>query len=589
MTPRPSTKPRTDLLFVDLFFIALITACAAKFFFRADEMLDLVGGDEQDWLRFGTMWMTKGHPIPAQSSPLYSMWYAWLASLVGPVDALYWNLKILTTVFSVVVYLTCRAFASPGISLLFAFLALLSDINVPVWTKVGMPALLLPVTGWLVGRFVHSPYWSVLLSGIGIILAAYIRPEFTFMVPCLLVPLVLLFVKKKEAVRTMAIKASGVLASWTIVAGSLVVYFGVPTGGNRSWRAFSHHFLYNWVETNPVDGSIWLDTERIMFSIFPKANSILSAVAEHPWLVITHLIKNLLALPAEVFHGVFSHLPILVPTSLPKARALESALLFLLLAYLTFKKHERVRELGRNAVRFFSRPENFGLLAPLLLTTVTCLLIVPFPRHVVPFCFFAWVFLAATLEKGSSLSLPAIPRWSPLLLFLIMPVFNSSWNQRGEPTRPRLEIVKAIKRLSPNVTNAPMNVLTSDPRLVAYLGTNYEMINGGPPSFEERLKRNDLLFFIPRSPNEAQRWEFKDEAFHRFLSNPESFGFVKWPVPSANFIWVNQKLLKPLPKSMCLADLPMEKDSATFCWFELQQQGGEPIWTRQQYVTHQGW
>ncbi len=257
--------------------------------------------------------------------PLYALWLKPFVALLGdPLKVYAANVYALSLAVSALVYcyvllLTRRAAVAAGAALFF----LIGNFNVPLYSKVSAFALLIVLAGAGVAEMVPPGARRTSVVSIGVLLAAYARPE---LYPA---ALGLWFLaawrarrEAREARRIWWWPATALAAVVIVAAAAGTPLPGARGGPDRFLLALQEHFAWNW--------NGWHGAHRPVFSIWERefggAPSVLRAALNNPRALAHHATDNLLGAARFMCAAPFDHYPLLVPASRPRWVTAENVL-----------------------------------------------------------------------------------------------------------------------------------------------------------------------------------------------------------------------------------------------------------------------
>jgi hypothetical protein len=397
----------------DGLLVLALLAVSVKMTYDIAAVRDLDLADESAYMYFGTLIPQRGLPA-AESGPLYGLWYCGLSLLQhDPVRLVYLGWQLLVALLPAVLYVLARALGGGrAVSLLGAFAVLTSCLLQTAPYPTYLAALLLALATLAATRCRSVP-WAVAFLGLGLLLAAYVRPEYAVAF------LVLALAGLAAALWTLATRrpraATGLLLPALLLAGCaalLVRFAGNPLGGGRSFVAFGQHYAAHVVSARNLPLNPWSYWETIARGDFGDAQSLAEAWHVNPGAVLWHFGLNARALPGAFVEAVAPDL------DLPKWG--RQALWLLLAVLASLAAAGLVRRLAAGtagaagAAGAAAASERRVLWPPMVMlgllsvpTAASVLVVWPRSHYLVPLA----CFLAALLAPGVA----ALPRLRPLL------------------------------------------------------------------------------------------------------------------------------------------------------------------------------
>ena len=181
--------------------------------------------------------------------PLYALWLKPFAALLDDPLKVYaanvytLSLAVSTMMYVYVLVLTRRAAVAVGAALVF----LIGNFNVPLYSRVSAFALLIVLAGATAAEFVGAGARRRSVAAVGVLLAAYARPE---LYPAALgLCLAAVWQARRESRDTRRIwwwPAAALAAVVSLGAALGTPLAGVHAGGDRFLIALQEHFAWNW-------------------------------------------------------------------------------------------------------------------------------------------------------------------------------------------------------------------------------------------------------------------------------------------------------------------------------------------------------
>jgi len=417
-----------------------------KMTYGLGHVLDIELGDESYYLRAGLDFFR--HRPAADWSPLYDFVYWLLAHRFHDPVAVYMaNQELQTVLLPAALFLCLRAVGVGRLpALLLSAYFLISAADLPIWPKpmhFAMTVLLLFLVAFF--RLRASPARiPLLLLGAGI--ASMIRPEFLIAFGLLACVLAYELVRRGSK----ALRALYAILCLVPVA-ILFLHFGVPFSNQRSFAAFTDHFVMNYAHAHRIVGDAEPLAPSIMRATFGSAHDVLAAARANPGAFLWHVGTNLAHFPRQLASLVLGHYDLVTPRSHFFA-LLEAALAGLLALGFLYRVRGRIA-FERARLASTDMACLACLAAPVL---ISVLLVAPRIHYVMGFEVLLVVALAFVLrfERGA----PATPLRRlavPCLALLVaVPSLGSLYYfMNGPPSalavtpRPILETVEYLRSL----------------------------------------------------------------------------------------------------------------------------------------------
>jgi len=474
--------------------------------------------------------------------PLYALWLKpWVAVLHDPVAVYTANLYALSFGVSVLIYvylllLTRRATVGLGAALFF----LVSDLNVPLYSKVSGFALMMVLAGFTVSEAMPAGGPRMTAAATGMVFAAYARPEFY---PAGLGLCLVALWRAGSAVGA----AGRRILLWPVTLLAFILFLALGTGApifspgrdnSRSFMAFREHFAWNWTR--------WHDQGRDFSSIwqqeFGGARTLLRAFLNNPGAVLHHLLDNFLGTVRFMAGAAFDHYPVLAPATSPALvrteNLLVSAAVFgsLVLVVVRPRLRRAMADRYGHVLLPYAALAMCSLVAATVIYPCTYYLIIPGVLLTLA------AALAATLifPVGSDFSgrarvgavlacLAAIPK--PFVLPSAYVVADSPFIARIAVARTITDTMGLIRSLG---LPPPVHVLTFSDGIGAMLGAGFHEVKvweKGDQPLEPFLRDNHVDVIVNL---EAGRDSFAigDPYWRLIQMRPEAAGFTRVSVPN---------------------------------------------------------
>lgn len=524
--------PRHRLL-MDLIVLVCIGGAGCLLLRHIESAVDVNVGDETSYLRAGIRMEDEGVPGPS-SGVLYSLWFALLSRLQGdPVSLYYLSCRVLTIFLAGSFYCALRRQRiTRFVALMGAGWILFAAVNLPVWPKpthfaaiILMPALASPAS-------TRGPARRFAALLVAALLMAYCRPEF-IVTYLLLWPAFAIRVVPGAQARILRRETAAALAVPLAASLALLALVGMPGVGADRYRvflAFGQHFSLNWTAWHHSHLNPWTDWQAIVEHSFGPVYSVSQAVAADPGLFCRHLLWNAVRTP-EALCSVLTLRPYGGP-AVAGAAWEGAALLAVLAALPVVVRAARKSRLGDTddwPLALFAvpgvgssvvlYPRAHYLVIPAMLVMAWCLRRI---RRVVPPGFAEWrlVLPAALLLVGASAVYPIQPR--------ILPNAATIDAMKARPVEGTCYVLDA---LGDHAT---------------YLGRHSYTVPPPAPG-EGAASLLGRVHMVIRSPElEHDPRVAGDPEWRRFLTEPESFGFIATPiVGTPRVLNVRQELQPP--------------------------------------------
>ncbi|HVH41573.1 MAG TPA: hypothetical protein VM925_04495 [Labilithrix sp.] len=424
--------------------LVLFSALVVKVLGGVLAAIDLGVADEAVYLARGTQLGKEPLP-PAESSPLYSVWYRALAVFQpDPARLYYVNWIILQGGLALALYaLARRSGASLGAALLVTTTLVLSQTPF-VWPYVTCFSTLLLACTALIATYAKDRFVAAVILSVGVTTAAFVRPELWW--PSILFATACVLWAIRRATSTRAFRPIAVVAPAVLAVAGQRAIFGNPVGGDRGLYAFAQHYALNKVEDGDLPTDPWASYEALFRPAFPHAQRLSEALRENPAEVLWHVRRNLRLIPLHLADvgGIHEYVP-LVP---------RTVLMCALVAVIVIGAVGLVRA-RRRPLEGLVRWLPLGL--PIGIGAITSSVIVyPREHYLVPLQFFGLAALAAgTAElaaRAPAFVRAAVPAFVALGLVLLPTygptVFPSLLEaRRSPPPQVNKHVVETLRSL----------------------------------------------------------------------------------------------------------------------------------------------
>ncbi len=550
-------RPPLDRMAV---FIGLSTVVAANFLYLSglSLILDPMLSMEPFYIEMAKLPVSSIVNQDPTWGPLYALWLKPLVAALGDPVAVYAaNLYALSLGVSVLIYLyllllTRRAATAVAASLFF----LVSDLNVPLYSKVSAFALMVTLAGLALSELVPAGGRRMTVAAAGVLLAAYARPELYPAALCLcLAAICLAYGESGRSGRGALLWPAAVLAAVLIAA----VWNGTPLfspyhgGDGRLLLAFREHFAWNW--------STWHGDGRDVFSIweqeFGAAQTTLQAFQHNPGAVLHHVADNLRGTLRFIAGSVFDHYPLLAPVTAPTLVKAESLL-------------ATVAVLGSLVVvavrRGFRRQllDNYG--QTLFTYSIVFVWGLASATAIFPLAYYLVIPAVVLILAGALATTLIVPVWNDsswrkpflaaLLCLVAIPkpfVLPSAYVVPGAPFKGRITVARTISDSIEFVRSlrlpVPVQVLTVTDGIGEMLGVGFHEIKiwqRGAQPLEAYLRDKDVGVIINLEGGEDS-FALNDPYWKLIHNNPDEAGFTRVLVPKHETVrlYVRTDLMRP--------------------------------------------
>lgn len=287
MPPKAEIDRRTAL------YVLLLLGIAWRITQGLEQHMDILFWDEANYLNRG-LWMFDR--IPKVWGPTYSAWYKLLSIFESDKVALYYlNYRVMTagTVLAAFFFLSVCG-VRQWIAFLLSASLLFSAYNLPVWPKISHYCILLVMGAAIAGSFTRDILARSCLFSLGLLIAAYARPElFLAFGVSLLMTLVIGIVRLRRSMRAVQ-----VLFAFTLLWSAAVCwYYKTPFNSGDSGRGikvFYQHYSLNYIREHQLDLNWWLDWETIVAKNFKHPESLQGILQYDAAAFFYHLWSNVL-------------------------------------------------------------------------------------------------------------------------------------------------------------------------------------------------------------------------------------------------------------------------------------------------------
>jgi len=531
---------------LDVLLAGMILLAGIKLVWHLDRCADLDLTDESNFLNWGVHFFSHPNlPRPAWGGLLYWLWY-WVLSLFtrDAVTLFYLNRSILTVLPAMLLYgaLRTAAVRRSGAAL-FAFLFLISQVNLPLVPKVNHLMVCLILLALMLAPRLASPPRRLGVYALTALLCAYVHPEMY------LAFLGLVAVLGGYAVRfrrTLDWRREGRwLGGGVLIALALHVWLGRPMFGGefRSFDAFSQHFALNWVAWTPGRLSPWNDCQAIVQRNFGPVHTISEALRANPVMFKKHLAQNVknygVALTAMLYHLFWPrHLFILTTRAGVILLELVVFLYGMVLVRGGIRRGRILAQLKKDPVTLIA----YGcFLAPLVMASIV---IYPRQHYLLPQAVLLTCLLIGLLTGGQVLT----PRRHAALgcLGLAALLLWVSPTARRFVFEPQ-DHLRAVRQLRALKLRGPANMLENSGVYTAYLVGTFHNIPGLTKAlpFYAFLRQADIGL-VEDSPGIREDSRFRDDPeWHDFLKDYGAHGFDRVKINGTKIDFLVRRDLLP--------------------------------------------
>lgn len=548
---RISVTNGRSIRFIDVVLLVALMLAALKTNLRLEQMVDLDGTDETQYLAIGLAIPHLGLPDAQHEiffAPLYSVWYLGLAQLEHDPSSLPGlNFRILSVLLVWLLYgLLRRTGCRPATAALSAFFLVVHQLSwAPSTRSIHFAVLCLAAGAWL-ALAAKTRVRQTCALAFGATLAAFTRPEYA--------PLALL-----------TLVSAGVLCAWPRwredrrdwrffagtagVALALVLAFGPPigAGNNRSFLAFSQHFSAGYVKRHASPLNPWWDFPEIVAQEFPGASSLTEARQKNPAEFSTHLLANFRGLATRIVPVTLAHRNFLLPEG-HRWQSVERVFLGGLLLVLAIVQRKR---LGPN-LRWLCREATPVLLfsvASMGLATAGMLLTSTGDRYFFPIVFFGGLIIATLLGRSepgacdAASPLESRPLWLSGFALVLVGLAPSSHYRDQNITSTRAVLAELSRHAFQNGTGFVEAVGMK--RMEIYLAPELRFVL--PPektgTFRAFLEARQIgAIHLTPYLRTVQNFA-NDPEWREFLAAPEKFGFTPISLPFQETLFLRETAL----------------------------------------------
>jgi hypothetical protein len=518
----------------DLLAVAALLVLAGKLVIGVAGFRDLPGADENYYETSGVrlLWALRAHETlprpPADWAPLYSTWYAALATVCPDPARLFdvsWALLVL--LFTVALYALARRLGQTPTTSVATATALLAT----GFFHIGPFPSLLYLAMLLLGALAASTCTtslsraSVIAATFGC--AVFVRPEAAV---AYFASVVALVVAAARPTRPRSAAAHAALALGPPAA--LAMAFGNPLAGTRAFDAFAQHYAFTLTRREHLPGDPWMNFSGLVRRDFGDVTTVWQAMTANPRALLAHALYNARELPSNVLDLCAVRTGLAGPSS-PLVQGLSAVVVVAAVAALALRLRRRAAPVtGPGAVVTAGATVVFALACASAAPGV--LLVFPRAHYLVAPCALGW--LLATTEAFARLRgrFPAA-RWvapsswlraaSALavatVLWLVVP---AAW-QSPPPPQPVRRAAAWLR--SAHLTRVP--VFSAGADIATLAGYDFPVVSGWGKNepLLDLLAREGIGLFTLEDRMLGRERLAADPQVHAFLQDPVSSGFCE--------------------------------------------------------------
>ncbi|NJL56854.1 hypothetical protein HC928_18155 [bacterium] len=278
----------------DIFALLVIALAWLKLVARLERFLDVNVGDEGAYMNMGINFWSQGLQVSSAAfyTPVYNAWY-YLLSLFNSdrLSLFYVNSALLSLLLPIALYGVLRIYKTEVLpSLLISAYMLITPANLPLTPKPMHFAILLILLTLMSTRYFQTISVQLMVSALGILIAAYVRPELFFAAVVLAVAGVIVagyqkgfFLHRYEYGMALVV---------IVLIATLLMRLGIPAvgvGSQRSFVAFGQHYAFNWTFLTGSALNPWNNWQIIVKEQFGDVDSISAAFRSNPSAMLTHI------------------------------------------------------------------------------------------------------------------------------------------------------------------------------------------------------------------------------------------------------------------------------------------------------------
>lgn len=516
-----------------LFGLVVVLVANGLYLHGLDEVLDPMMSMDPFYITMSRQPLSRIFAQEASWGPLYAVWLRPLSLwLEDPLVVYRANVRALSLLVSVDLYLFLwLRTRRPGVAVAAAVVFVLSDVNVPLFSKVSEFAVGVVLLGLILGECVSRGSRRLAVGGAAIALAAYARPE--LYPAALLVLLVSAWGIGQTGRRRFAVAL--------LVLGFAVGLPGAVAGeaNARLLLAFREHFAWNWTRWHDRPQSV----DAAWREAFGAATSVSAAAAANPAAFVRHVGDNLIGATRFSAGWSMNHWPIIAPHTMPGTVDVENAV-FQLLAWVALGVAGWRRALARH--------RDLAVVTAALLFSgmVSAGVVYPSPHYLMPTaCLFVmWSALALTelwparratdgrvWALSALVALALVPRPFEARAARVIPGSPLRIDAAGR--RPITATVLFVRGLN---LPKPTTVMTVGDGIGDLLGNGFREVRAwqrGSRSLVEYLRENDVAVIISRERG-RRSFVLEDPYWEDLHLRPRDTPYERIDVPGASELTV---------------------------------------------------
>lgn len=470
--------------------------------------------------------------VSTEWGPLYALWYKIILFILPDrVTALYFNHLALALLFAGALYTFTYYLSLPAeYGFLIAIAAILTGI-IAVDIRVGLLAMIVLILTFIAVvrlRSVHAKWFA---AAAGVLITAYIRPEFwlTFLLLA-----VILLVVLWRASRTPILHRIG----YALGLGGLFVVGALSFGiieieSKRSWVAFGQHFAANAVIWSGSNLDPWTDWRQITQQTFGNADSIGTAAINNPRALIAHVAVNSFFMPLYLLRLLITPALLIAIGGVLASWGISNVVIgrprlrpTAMTSWLKQRWYEGRSSCAANYIAMIC------IFLCALPVTIAAIVIWPSVRHL-SFILTLMSLALLIVWQPALARLPATTTTRAILWSAIG--LAGLWlggfylYQQARPNQPNLNTIRAIQSLDieQDINALPACALTQ------MAGANVREIAVDPTqSLPHVLRDQAVQLVITGDSRIDNRHPYRnDPVWPDFIANPERYGFVRIPIP----------------------------------------------------------
>lgn len=529
--PHPVRGWLSDLLYTLAFLIV-----GWKYTRGLDTTFDLGLYDETNYLHRGLQLVRHGILPAPDWGLLYSAWYALLSFFQpDPVALYYLNHRVLCSLLALAVYGTLRVYGTPHLAAaVCAFLVLLADLNVYMWPRVTLFALLIILGSFMIAAAIRNRMVQLGVMAFAALLAAYVRPEyFVVAIWCLLLLAAWTVNYAQQGRLAVALSAPACVTLAILAVSGVVtlVGLGLPVGGGeRSMAAFRQHFSLNWVRWTGSTLDPWTDYDTIISENFGQVDSIAAAVAQNPQAFLRHAEDNLRGIFTRAVQLALYDTSVLrsIWPAAPWAAREEATVMLLVLigglaAWLVWRGLTQPQ--GETVL---PAAMLWGAAGYLIAGVVSMVAIYPRPHYLVAVILLLVVVAAALIVRRFGVT-PAVSLRGTLIACAALLLITPTFAQQHRFGQPNLATVRALQALD---LRGPVNLLEAQGGFHVYLGDHAIFVRPFTKTqpFDHFLLENRINIIVLSDRLRADSRLRDDPEWQGFLEQATARGWQRLPI-----------------------------------------------------------